>query len=72
MPFRSSFAPGSAADTSDPAYEKGLEMIAYYYNDSIARHGKQDCVYLQKDPRPEIYRVGTLDVEKSQLPGVSP
>lgn len=74
VPFAVSefFAPGSAADTSDPAYEKGLEMIAYYYNDSIARHGKQDCVYLQKDPRPEIYRVGTLDVEKSQLPGVSP
>ncbi len=46
-------------------------MIAYYYNDCIVRHGKQDCVYLQKDPRPEIYRVGTLDIEKSQLPGIS-
>ena len=27
-------------------------------------------MYTQKDRRPEIYQVGVLDIEKSQLPGV--
>ena len=61
-----------AAKPNSPAYLKGLEMIAYYYNEMVKLHGKQDCVYLQKDPRPEIYRVGTLDIERSQLPSINP
>ena len=51
-------------------YEAGLEAVAYLYNDSAARHGANESVYTQKDRSPEIRRVGTLDVEKSQLPGI--
>jgi len=50
----------------------GLEAVAYLYNDSIAQNGENRAVYTQKDRRPEIYRVGTLDIEKSQLPGIQP
>lgn len=53
-------------------YRVGLEAVARLYNASIRKHGQNRAVYLQKDRRPEIYRVGVLDVEKSQLPGISP
>ncbi len=53
-------------------YTIGLEAVAYLYNSSIARHGKNQSVYLQKDRTPEIHCVGTLDIEKSQLPGIMP
>ena len=39
-------------------------------NDSIQVNGSNQAVYTQKDRRPEIYQVGVLDIEKSQLPGV--
>ncbi len=51
-------------------YVQGLKAVAHLYNTSIADHGENHSVYLQKDNRPEIWKVGTLDVEKSQLPGV--
>ena len=53
-------------------YEKGLMAVARLYNQSVAKHGENRAVYLQKDRRPEIYRVGVLDIEKSQLPGIMP
>ncbi|MDR3121541.1 MAG: alpha-L-fucosidase [Clostridiales bacterium] len=59
-----------AADNA-AAYRLGLEAAAYLYNASIGKHGKNNAVYLQKDRRPEIYRVGILDIEKSQLPGIA-
>ena len=40
------------------------------YNDSISRHGRNEAVYQQKSRNEEIYRVGVLDIEKSQLPGI--
>jgi len=55
----------------DPCYHVGLEAVSYYYNKSIALHGRNNAVYLQKDRRPEIYCVGVLDIEKSQLKAVS-
>lgn len=74
VPFAvSEFSRADHADQANSAaYQKGLELIAYYYNEMVKLHGKQDCVYLQKDPRPEIYRVGTLDIERSQLPSINP
>lgn len=34
--------------------------------------GKNRAVYTQKSRKKEIYQVGTLDIERSQLPDISP
>lgn len=54
----------------EEGYRPGLEAVSYLYNDSAARHGENQAVYTQKNRDPRIYRVGTLDIEKSQLPGI--
>ncbi|MCC7492990.1 MAG: alpha-L-fucosidase [Fimbriimonadaceae bacterium] len=64
------FGAGGAA--GGPEYQHGLEAVAHLYNTSLRRHGRNQAVYNQKDRRPEIYRVGVLDIEKSQLPGINP
>ncbi len=51
----------------EEGYQPGLEAVAYLYNDSINLHGKNQAVYNQKNRKEEIYRVGVLDIEKSQL-----
>lgn len=57
----------------DPAeYAHGLKAVAHLYNTSIGKWGENHAVYLQKDRRPEIFSVGVLDIEKSQLPGIMP
>ncbi|MDR2650207.1 MAG: alpha-L-fucosidase [Clostridiales bacterium] len=63
----------TAATTSagDEVYNRGLEAVSYLYNASIAQYGRNNAVYLQKDRRPEIYKVGVLDIEKSLLPDIS-
>ncbi|MCR5297117.1 MAG: alpha-L-fucosidase [Clostridiales bacterium] len=53
-------------------YELGLQAVARLYNTSIDDHGDNQAVYLQKDRRPQIFKVGVLDIEKSQLPGIMP
>lgn len=55
----------------DEAFKNGLEAVAYLYNTSIDKYGENRAVYTQKDRRPEIYHVGVLDIEKSQLPGIN-
>ena len=62
--------PEKGAGMDEGAYRRGLEAVAKLYNTSIARHGENRAVYLQKDRRPEIFSVGVLDIEKSQLPGI--
>ncbi len=64
--------PAGQSMPGDPAYRSGLEAVAALYNDSIARHGENRAVYNQKDRRPEIYKIGVLDIEKSQLPTILP
>ncbi len=59
---------GSAPD--EPLWAPGLRTVARLYNTSIQKHGRNEAVYLQKDRRPEIYKVGILDIEKSQLPDI--
>lgn len=54
----------------DDTFRYGLEAVAHLYNTSIAQHGENQAVYNQKDRRPQIYQVGVLDIEKSQLPGI--
>lgn len=51
-------------------FQPGLDAVSYLYNDSIARNGENRAVYTQKDRTQEVYRVGVLDIEKSQLPGM--
>jgi alpha-L-fucosidase len=73
LPFALAYDPergGLTPPVTDPLYRYGLEAVSYLYNTSAAKHGSNQAVYLQKDRRPEIYRVGTLDIEKSQLPGI--
>ena len=54
-----------------PAFACGLAAVSHLYNTSARKHGENRAVYTQKDARPEIYRVGVLDIEKSQLAGIS-
>ena len=53
-------------------YQHGLNIVARLYNTSIDKYGENRAVYLQKDRTPEIFSVGVLDIEKSQLPGIMP
>ena len=62
---------GQQGEISADDYREGLEAVAHLYNASIGKHGSNQAVYLQKDRRPEIYSVGVLDIEKSQLPGIA-
>lgn len=62
---------GNAA-LNEETYHWGLQAVAHLYNTSIEKHGENQAVYLQKDRLPEIYNVGVLDIEKSQLPGIMP
>ena len=78
LPFGDHWHTGDQASGADDGpqgtggmYRYGLEAVSYLYNASIAKNGKNNAVYLQKDRRPEIYKVGVVDIEKSQLPGVA-
>ena len=73
LPFGSHWhnRPNGVTD-EDLSYQHGLDIVAKLYNASIRKHGENKAVYLQKDRRPEIYSVGVLDIEKSQLPGIMP
>ncbi len=57
---------------NEETYRWGLQAVAHLYNTSIEKHGENRAVYLQKDRLPDIYNVGVLDIEKSQLPGIMP
>ncbi len=59
-------------EIKDTDYQDGLEVVAYLYNKSIGKYGENHAVYNQKDRRSEIYQVGVLDIEKSQLPDINP
>ncbi|MDR3192672.1 MAG: alpha-L-fucosidase [Treponema sp.] len=72
LPFGFRGSGGYTAPETDPGYQWGLEAVSYLYNKSIETHGENRAVYNQKDRRPEIYRVGVLDIEKSQLPEINP
>ncbi len=63
---------GDQAEIREEDYALGLRAVAHLYNTSIRKHGSNQALYLQKDRRPEIYSVGVLDIEKSQLPGIMP
>lgn len=55
----------------EEGFQPGLEAVSYLYNDSIAVNGgSNQAIYTQKNRDASIYRVGVLDIEKSQLPGI--
>ncbi len=62
---------GASGEIDEKDYAEGLQAVSRLYNTSISRYGENRAVYLQKDRRREIYSVGVLDIEKSQLPGVA-
>jgi alpha-L-fucosidase len=49
----------------DPTYRPGLCMTTHLYNKSVACHGENQAIYMQKDSRPEFYGIGLLDIERS-------
>ncbi len=57
-------------DVTDDEYNCGLEAVAYLYNKSMEKNGENRAVYTQKDRRADVYKVGVLDIEKSQLPDI--
>ena len=72
LPFGGHWMDEKIEDIREETYRLGLEAVAKLYNTSIDDHGANQAVYLQKDRRPEIFKVGVLDIEKSQLPGIMP
>ena len=63
---------GEGEDPQDEAYRYGLEAVAHLYNTSEKLHGQNQAVYTQKNRSENIYRVGALDIERSQLEDISP
>ena len=70
LPFGEDWHGGEPA--VNPDYSHGLEAVAYLYNTSVKKYGKNRAVYTQKCRKPEIYKIGVVDIEKSQLPGINP
>jgi alpha-L-fucosidase len=61
------------SDGGVPFGEYGLNIISHLYNTSARLHsGVNQAVYNQKDRDESVYTVGVLDIERSQLPGISP
>ena len=61
------------SDGGVPFGDYGLNAIAHLYNSSARLHGGvNQAVYNQKDRDQQVYTVGVLDIERSQLPGIFP
>ncbi len=61
------------SDGGVPFGQYGLDIIAHLYNSSAKAHGGENqAVYNQKDRSAEVFTVGVLDIERSQLPGIFP
>lgn len=69
LPF-AQYTPGMPQSQLDAQYREGLDVVSALYNASIRKYGQNRAIYTQKDRHPEIYHVGVLDIEKSQLPGI--
>lgn len=61
-----------SANADDNEYKYGLEAVAHLYNTSEKLYGQNQAVYTQKNRSEDIYRVGVLDIERSQLHDISP
>ncbi len=63
---------GEGNDAGEEDYRYGLEAVAHLYNTSEKLYGENRAVYTQKNRSESIYRVGALDIERSQLKDISP
>ncbi|MBQ3079488.1 MAG: alpha-L-fucosidase [Clostridia bacterium] len=72
LPFGAHWLGEKSGASDDSMYSEGLKAVAHLYNTSIKKHASNQAVYLQKDRNPAVYKVGVLDIEKSQLPGIMP
>lgn len=70
LPFGMEWMNRNGEYTDISEYRWGLEMVSYLYNTSIKKHGENQAVYNQKDRNADVYSIGVLDIEKSQLPGI--
>ncbi|MCI8307045.1 MAG: alpha-L-fucosidase [Lachnospiraceae bacterium] len=71
--YSDSTLPFNESDTADDyKFRYGLQAVAHLYNTSEKLHGSNQALYTQKKRSEEIYRVGVLDIERSQLSDVSP
>ncbi len=55
---------------SSDGHVHGLKAVAHLYNKSIEKYGFNNAVYTQKNRDAQIFKIGVLDIEKSQLPGI--
>ena len=53
-------------DTELPLGQAGLDIAAHYYNSTIKRNGKLDCVLTTKSPKPEHIGATVLDIERGR------
>ncbi|MCL1857744.1 MAG: alpha-L-fucosidase [Oscillospiraceae bacterium] len=72
LPFGEHWHNAEGLSKNDLEYRWGLEAVSHLYNTSIEKNGENHAVYTQKSRSSEIYSVGVLDIEKSQLPGINP
>ena len=72
LPFGDHWMGVPQGEPDPKEYAHGLQAVANLYNTSTDKWGENRAVYLQKDRRKEIFSVGVLDIEKSQLPGIMP
>ena len=72
LPFGDHWLGAPQEPPREETYRHGLQAVARLYNTSVEKYGENRAVYLQKDRRKEIFSVGVLDIEKSQLPGIMP
>ena len=56
-----------------PLFAAGLQAVAHLYNTSAASGGGVNrAVYNQKDRMQDVYRIGILDIERSQESDIKP
>lgn len=70
LPFGADWSTDASLPRTLDMYESGLRAVAHLYNVSIEANGQNQAVYAQKDRNPDVYRVGVMDIEKSQLAGI--
>ncbi len=66
------FGEMSISEVTDDVFKTGLLAVAHLYNTSIGKYGTNRAVYNQKDTREEVYRIGVMDIERSQLSEINP
>lgn len=72
LPFGNHWSPQADSSHTEQDYQSGLRVVSNLYNTSTHKFGSNHAVYTQKDRNPEVYKIGILDIEKSQLPDINP